>query len=94
LPKEFYAMTWKEFILLTRGWQRGTWKKWEHTRLIAYVQATTNNKSKRKLPKMEKWFPLPTDKEGNEFEAEKYKVIFEKARLKHAHNGSTPGNKG
>jgi hypothetical protein len=86
-------MTWKEFILTLRGWQKKGWKEWEKVRLIAYVQASSNNRSKRKLPKIERWMPLPLDKEGREIQSEQLKTVFEKARLKHSNNVNA-GNQG
>jgi len=54
------------------------WRKWEHTRVIAYTMASTVP-SKKRLPKMTKWMPLPTDRE-TEMGEDKVKDLFKKLK--------------
>ena len=57
-------MTPAEFFLAFRGFQKSEWKKWEHTRTIAYtVYASAPKKKNRRTPTMYQWMPLPIDSE-------------------------------
>ena len=72
LPDDFYRMSWKEFFLTAKGFYKKYWNEWEQTRLIAYTTATTVQ-SKKRLPSMRKWMPLPSDKQ--------YTVSYDQAKM-------------
>lgn len=76
-PHEYYCMTRAEFFCATNGYQNKEWKKWEHTRVMAYTTANTVM-SKKKLPKMTKWMPLPNDAEMNKLSDKHIKSMFDK----------------
>ncbi len=56
-------MTPAEFFLAIRGFNDAIWKRWEHTRVIAYTTyATAPRKKNKRVPGMKSWMPLPQDK--------------------------------
>jgi len=82
LPDEFYKMSWKEFYLMVKGYNKRYWLGWEHTRLLSYTMASTVQRKKR-LPSMKKWMPLPTDdKVSKSFDESKMDAIFEALKNK------------
>lgn len=50
-----------EYIWMARGFWKKRWEGWEQTRAICYTIASAN--SQKRLPAIEKWWPLPSDKE-------------------------------
>src|SRR5690554_1333431 len=58
-PKDFYAMTWREFLLLQRGdWNRRK-EQMEVVRLQTYILwSTAPRKKGKRLPKIEKFWPI------------------------------------
>lgn len=64
-PHQFYCMTPAEFYLASKGFVAKEHRKWEHTRLLAYTVASTVP-SKKKMPPIKRWMPLPTDGDEKE----------------------------
>lgn len=60
-PHEYYCMSPLEFYYASNGHMKKYYKELEQTRLIAYTVASTI-KTKRKLPSITKWMPLPSDR--------------------------------
>jgi len=82
LPDDFYRMSWREFFLTVKGYDNKKWKEWEHTRLISYTIASTK-RTKKRLPSMRKWMPLPTDKSTDRtFDEDKMNAVFEALKNK------------
>lgn len=63
-PHDYYCMSPLEFYYASKGFSDRTWREWDMTRHIMYTVASTVP-SKRKLPKMRIWFPLPSDGEAH-----------------------------
>lgn len=80
-PHEYYCMSPLEFYLAAKGYNHKILSQWEHTRHISYTVAKTVP-SKRKLPSMQRWMPLPTDKVGSGISNERALSIFEKLKEK------------
>lgn len=77
-PHEYYCMSPLEFFLAGKGYNNKMIKQWEHTRQISYVTASTIP-SKKRLPPIHRWMPLPTDKPTNSgVSAERAIEIFKK----------------
>lgn len=74
-----------EFYLAQKGYANKYYKGLEQTRLIAYTVACTVP-SKKKLPVITKWMPLPTDSQTRGISEEKALAIFEK--IKKQKNGN------
>lgn len=65
-PREFYAMSPVDFSLMSEGYQVKMCKQWEHTRAIVWqlFNANINRKKNPSAPRtIEKFLPLPTDKQ-------------------------------
>lgn len=60
LPDDYYRMSPLEFYYASTGFMDGYWGEWDMVRHIMYTIASTIP-SKKKLPKMRFWFPLPSD---------------------------------
>lgn len=60
-PHEYYCMSPLEFYYAVKGYNRKKEEQWQHTRFIGYYTVSTIP-SKKKLPPIQKWFPLPSDK--------------------------------
>ena len=43
------------------GWAIRNSREWEHTRLLAYMQASINRDPKKSFPSLTEFMPLPTD---------------------------------
>lgn len=83
-PHEYYCMTPLEFYYASKGYMNKYYKDLEQTRLIAYTVASTIP-SKKKLPPMNRWMPLPSDKQGG-ISSSRALELFNKIK-------STNGNK-
>lgn len=83
-PTEFYTMTPCEFFLAVRGHNSKEWKKWGHTRTIAYTTyAMAPRKRNQRAQSMFRWMPLPTDNILNKVESQdKMKEIYKKLQEK------------
>ena len=77
-PVDFYKMTPAEFYLAVKGHNQKEWKKWRHTRLIAYTTYSMAPRKKNKFPlAMTRWLPLPIDKQQLKFTpADKMRAVF------------------
>ena len=76
--QEFERMSWGEFHCRVRGWMRKQEELWRHTRVLAYYAGIPNLK-KGTTP--EKIVPLPSDKEGKNYERmtkQRFKELKEK----------------
>lgn len=80
-PDDLYKYSWREFFLKLHGFTKAEYKQWEHTRMIAYVTASSNNRSKKQLPHITRWLPLPTDKKTN-LDVDKMKLVWDKINKK------------
>lgn len=63
-PHEYYCMSPLEFHYASKGYLRKQWQEWDRTRHVMYIVAGTV-KTKKRLPKLSTWFPLPIDKESH-----------------------------
>jgi len=64
-----------EFHYASNGYMNKYYKGLEQTRLIAYTVASTV-KTKRKLPPISKWMPLPSDKQMSKISDTRALEIF------------------
>lgn len=64
LPEQYYEMSPLEFYYASVGYMERYWKQWDMTRHMMYTIASTVP-SKRKLPKINRWMPLPIDRAGD-----------------------------
>ena len=79
-PHEYYCMSPLEFYYASKGYMNKYWKQWDMVRHIMYTTASTVP-SKKKLPKISKWFPLPIDVNtviSSERANEMFKILKEK----------------
>lgn len=75
---EFIAMTWRSYVLTVRGFNKKRSREFEHTRSICYHIVAVNRDPKKPFPKIEKFWPLPTDDENAPSEQQEYKRLKEK----------------
>jgi len=86
-PTTFYKMTPAELILAVRGFNNAEWKKWRHTRLVAYTTYSVAPRKKGKFPRsITHWLPLPIDKENQQLTpvdkmAAVFKALEEKQKM-------------
>lgn len=66
-----------EFHYACNGYMNKHYKGLEQTRLIAYTVASTV-KTKRNLPPITKWMPLPSDKMTSSISDKRANEIFKK----------------
>ena len=83
-PHDYYCMSPLEFYYASKGFLNKYYKQLEQTRIIAYTTASTVQ-SKKKLPKMTKWMPLPSDSDTG-ITNERAKEIFNIIKSKHGNN--------
>lgn len=60
-PHEYFCMSPLEFYYASNGYLNKKWDAWNRTRHEMYTVASTV-KTKKRLPKITKWFPLPIDR--------------------------------
>lgn len=60
-PHEYFSMSPLEYYYASKGYSEKHWDEWDKVRHIMYVTASTVP-SKKKLPRMKAWMPLPNDK--------------------------------
>ncbi len=87
-PHEYYCMSPLEFYYASKGYMNKYWKEWDMVRHQMYTVASTVP-SKKKLPRLRAWFPLPTD--GNTHEESDVKEMFRKLKEKINGNKRTTG---
>lgn len=75
-PHEYYCMSPLEFHYAAQGYMDKYWKEWDRTRHIMYTIAGTA-RSKKKLPKISKWMPLPIDRMSEGVSNERAIHIFD-----------------
>lgn len=63
---------------MVRGYDQRRSHEFEHTRAICYHIVAVNRDPKKAFPTMEKFWPLPSDKEGAEDEDTEYKRLKER----------------
>lgn len=68
-----------EFNYACNGYMNKYYKGLEQTRLIAYTVASTV-KTKRKLPPINKWMPLPSDRNISNISNSRALEIFKQIR--------------
>lgn len=77
-PQEYYCMSPLEFYYASKGYFNKYYKELEQTRIIAYTTASTVP-TKKKLPPMHKWMPLPNDIDSG-MSGERANEIFKKLK--------------
>lgn len=76
-------MTWREYVLLVRGFRKKQSLEFEHTRAICYYIYAVNTDSKGRVS-MKNFWPLFTDREEiGQTQEEEYKEIFARERARH-----------
>lgn len=75
LPDQYIRLTWREFILMSRGYNKRRSQDFEHTRLICYHIVAVNRDPKKPFPTVQKFMPLPTDDDNLPNEDEEYKRL-------------------
>lgn len=60
-PWEYYRLSINECLTAISGFLKGKTKQYEHTRAICYTIASVNRDPKKRMPPVDKWWPLPTD---------------------------------
>ena len=85
-PHDYYCMSPLEFHYACKGHLNKYYKELEQTRIIAYTVASTVP-SKKKLPPMNRWMPLPTDK-NNVVSNTRALEIFKRIKEKNKAHGS------
>jgi len=63
--KEFWQLSWREFLLYRMAYENREIKEWERTRTLAYMmyRANTTDKSPKSI---KAFFPLPSDEVEDE----------------------------
>lgn len=59
-PKEYYALTWSEYVDMQQGFNDRLCLEYEHTRAICYYTYIVNVESKHHIS-MQQFWPLPSD---------------------------------
>lgn len=88
-PEEYYCMSPLEFYYASKGYVNKYWKEWDMVRHQMYTVASTVP-SKKKLPRLRSWFPLPTDKQIG-IDNDTAKEMFRKLKEKINGNKRTTG---
>lgn len=73
-------MTRAEFFMASNGYHKKQLEKWEHTRFLGY-QTISTIPSKKKMPPIKKWMPLPTDNQI-EISEDRIKQMLNRAKEK------------
>lgn len=61
-PLQYHSLTFREYVLMKKGYQLKIYHDTEQTRQIVYMIAATNwDTKKSKLPSIQDFMPLPTD---------------------------------
>ena len=84
-PHEYYCMSPLEFYYASKGYLNKYWKEWDMVRHQMYTVACTVP-SKKKMPRIKAWFPLPTDR-ATHHESD-VKEMFKKLKEKIKAHGS------
>lgn len=79
MPEQYYEMSPLEFYYSSFGYMEKYWKQWEMVRMIAYTTASTVP-SKKKLPKINRWMPLPIDTVSGEMDISAARELLNKLR--------------
>lgn len=77
-PWEYYRLTFREYNSAVTGYFTRLSKEYEHTRAICYVIASVNRDPKKRMPPINKFWPLPTDEEYSAPTAERAAQLKEK----------------
>lgn len=80
-PGEYQKMTWREYVLMWRAFNKKRTLEFEHTRAICYYAVAPYMKNKMPI---QKFWPLETDGEKNEDRAEEMKRLLEVAKQRTA----------
>lgn len=83
-------MTWREYVLTCRGFAIKRSHDFEHTRAIVYNSAAIHRDPKKAFPKIEKFWPLPTDdleaiEKADEEEGDRLKEKLDAFKKKYMH---------
>lgn len=62
-------------MLLAGGYARRRSHEFEHTRAVCYHIVAVNRDPKKSFPTMQKYWPLPTDEDGELDEQSEYKRL-------------------
>lgn len=79
LPEQYYEMSPLEFHYAYLGYMEKYWKQWEMVRMMAYTTASTVV-TKKKLPKINRWMPLPIDTVSGEMDISAASELLNKLR--------------
>lgn len=71
----YASTTWRSFVLMAKGYNRRRSLEFEHTRAICYHIVAVNRDPKKPFPKIEKFWPLPTDDDNAPDEQAEYKRL-------------------
>lgn len=89
-PHEYYCMSPLEFHYAAKGYMNKHWKQWDMVRFISYnIKATIP--SRRTLPKITAWMPLPIDTESHNENDVKEMFAKLKEKIKAHGNKRTTG---
>lgn len=75
-------MSWREYVLSRRGFNRSRSYDFEHTRAIVYTLGSIFMDKDKPLPAMEDWWKLETDHPENGLPIKKTDIQKQEARLK------------
>lgn len=76
-PKEYYSITWREYVLMWRAYNKKRTLAYEHTRAICFTMASPYMKNKVSL---KQFWPLDIDDE--EVDEDEGKKRLEAAKLR------------
>lgn len=74
-----------EFHYAAKGYMNKYWKQWDMIRHQMYTTASTIQ-SKKRLPNIRRWFPLPID--GADHQESEVKEMFKQLKEKIKANGN------
>jgi hypothetical protein len=75
LPEQYTRLTWRQFVTMTRGYNKRRSLDFEHTRAICYHVVAVNRDPKKPFPTIQKFWELPTDKDNLPDEETEYKRL-------------------
>lgn len=83
-PKEFYSLSWREYILLKDGFEIKRCHDAEHTRIMTYTLASIHRPPDKPWPSIREYWPLKTDGKKvdlkNTEEAKKLRKLLKEAQ--------------
>lgn len=80
-PDEFYRMSFAQFQLKVRGFQKGYFKDYEKFRMVGYT-VYCSIPSKQQKKSIQNWMPLPTDRKTVNMDKDQMDAIWQKFKNK------------